>query len=408
MFGGDVHLRTYADLVRNGIAPSLGRLALDEHARALSDVRFELSAVAARSESSAQRAADIFRQWTGEAPARFYGATPWEDLLDGNPKLDILAVATPDHLHAQPALAALKRGAHVLLEKPMTLRMTEADAILQTADASGRIVGLDMHKRYDPDHLRAFREISRQIGKPLYGRAVLEEPLEVSAQTFQWAAQSDPFSYVGVHWTDLFIHYWGAKPRSVFAVGQKEKLIGEYGIDAYDAVQVSVLFDNGAHVQFNNHWIQPADFEGPVNQECEIVGTRGKIESDSQYRGLRYFIEGGGTRTANTHMTRQIPRADGSEATVGYGKDSVVACVAAAARYRFNGETISALKGTYPDAEEGRLSVAIIEAARETRDRNRRHFREGRGAPATALLNEGGILIYDPIDGNRRIYDRAV
>ena len=404
MFGGDVHLRTYADLVRNGIAPYLGRLAMDEHARSFADIHFELCAAAARSEKSAERAADTFHAWTGNRPACFFGETPWEPMLDAFPDLDILAVATPDHLHAPPALHALNLGVHVILEKPMTLCMSEADHILNAARSNGRIVGMDMHKRYDPDHLRIFHTLTEQIGQPLFGRAVLEEPLEVSTKTFKWAAQSDPFSYVGVHWTDLFIHYWRAKPRSVFAVGQKAKLIGEYHIDAYDAVQVSVLFDNGAHVQFNNHWILPPDFEGPVNQESEILGTRGKIESDSQYRGLRYFIEGGGTRTANTHMTRQIQRADGSEATVGYGKDSLIACAAAIARHRFNGETIRSLKGTYPDGEDGRLSVAVVEAARETRDLNFRHFKDGRGTPATALLNEEGILIYDPIGGNRRIY----
>ena len=57
MFGGDVHLRAFADLQRSGLAPYLGRLGLDEFARPLADVRFELVAVATRSEASARRAA---------------------------------------------------------------------------------------------------------------------------------------------------------------------------------------------------------------------------------------------------------------------------------------------------------------------------------------------------------------
>lgn len=86
------------------------------------------------------------------------------------------------------------------------------------------------------------------------------------------------------------------------------KLGRQYGIDAYDAVQVSVVFDNGMHIQFVNNWITPADFEGPVNQESELLMTNGKIESDSQYRGLRYTLEGGGSRTSNTHFTRDVRR----------------------------------------------------------------------------------------------------
>ncbi|MAF09050.1 oxidoreductase [Candidatus Poribacteria bacterium] len=408
MFGGDVHLRTYADLARCGIAPYLGRIGMDTHARDFGDIAFELAAVATRSEASAERAADTFQQWTGARPAQYFGDTPWNDLLATLPDLDILAVATPDHLHAAPTLAALRAGVHVVLEKPMTLDMAEADAIIEAADAAGLVVGLDMHKRYDPDHLCIFKRLMDEIGEPLYGRAVLEEPLEVSTETFKWAAESDPFSYVGVHWTDLFVHYMASKPRSVYAVGQKRKLIEEYGIDAYDAVQVSVVFDNGAHVQFNNHWITPPDFEGPVNQESEIVATRGKVESDSQYRGLRYTVEGDGTRTSNTHFTRQVAREDGTEALTGYGKDSLVACVLAVMRRKFAGESMDALKATYPNAEEGRLSVAIVQAAREVRDLNFRYFAEGVGTPVTAVLNDTGIRVYDPIGGSRAVYARPI
>lgn len=408
MFGGDVHLRTYADLARCGIAPYLGRIAMDTHARDYGDVVIELTAVATRSQASAERAATTFEGWTGERPAEYFGDAPWDDVLAAHPDIDILAVATPDHLHTAPTLAALHAGVHVVVEKPMTLDMDEADAIIAAADSAGLVVGLDMHKRYDPDHLFIFGKLMDEIGDPLYARAVLEEPLEVSTETFKWVTESDPFSYVGVHWTDLFVHYMNVKPRSIFAVGQKRKLREEYGIDAYDAVQASVVFDNGTHVQFNNHWITPPDFEAPVNQESEIVATRGKVESDSQYRGLRYTIEGGGTRTSNTHFTRQVPREDGSEVLVGYGKDSLIACVLAAMRRKFAGEPMDILKTTYPNAEDGRQSVAIVQAARVVRDLNFEYFAGGLGTPATALLNDNGIHIYDPILGDQQIYRHAI
>ena len=73
---------------------------------------------------------------------------------------------------------------------------------------------------------------------------------------------------------------------SLTAVGQKKRLIRD-GINAYDAVQVRVDFDNGMSIYFHNNWITPDDFEGPVNQEHEIVGTDGKVESDQQYRGFQ-------------------------------------------------------------------------------------------------------------------------
>jgi hypothetical protein len=87
---------------------------------------------------------------------------------------------------------------------------------------------------------------------------------------------SDPFSYVGPHWTDLIWSYYHSKPVALSAVGQKKRLVRD-GIDAYDAVQVRVEFANGLSMNFHNNWITPADFEAPVNQGHEIVGADGKV-----------------------------------------------------------------------------------------------------------------------------------
>jgi len=408
MFGGDVHLRTFADLQRNGISPWLGRLGMDDWARASAEIECELVGVCTRSEASAQWACEEYKKLTGKEIEQFYGETPWVDLIDKFPDLDIIAVATPDNLHTPPTLAALKNGIHVVMEKPMTLDINEADEIIKLGKEEELLVGLDMHKRYDPDHLKIFTELINEMGDPIFGRAVLEEPLEVSTNTFKWAMQSDPFSYVGVHWTDLFIAYLKIKPVSVFAVGQKKKLVSEYNIDAYDAVQVSVVFDNGMNVLFVNNWITPEDFEANVNQESEMLATRGKVESDSQYRGLRYYIEGKGNRTANTHFTRNVKRPDGSEAYVGYGKDSLVTCILGVTRMKFMGESLADIAKTYPNAEEGRLSVAIIHAAKIVRDKNYAYLKQGLGAPVTACLGGKGITILDPYEGNKVIYEKAI
>src|SRR5438552_216262 len=57
MFGGDVHARTYADLQRSGISAQLARLGLDQWARELAPIRFELVAIATRTEDSGRRTA---------------------------------------------------------------------------------------------------------------------------------------------------------------------------------------------------------------------------------------------------------------------------------------------------------------------------------------------------------------
>jgi predicted dehydrogenase len=411
MFGGDVHTRAYADLERTGISPQLGRLGLDDWARDLADIRFELTAIATRTASSARRARENYRARTGHAPRACSGEKPWLEVLRSVPDLDVMAVATPDHLHGAVILAALNHRVHVLTEKPMCLETAEADSIIELARKKNRIVAVDMHKRYDPDHLRIAQEVKTRIGDPLYGVAFLEEPLHVSTRTFQWVEQSDPFTYVGPHWVDLIYHYYHSKPVSLTAVGQKKRLIRQ-GINAFDAVQVRVDFENGMSIHFHNNWITPPDFEGPVNQGHEIVGVLGKVESDQQYRGLRWWNEGGGSRTANTHFTREVRRPDESRACVGYGVDSVIAGLAAICRMKFFDASRSNLGGLYPTAEEARITVAVIHAARVVRDLNFRYLREGRGAPVTARFGRDGITIADPYARSgkvlRRIYTRPV
>jgi len=414
MFGGDVHLRAYADVQRFGLAGFLARLGQDSYARSLADVEFELVAVATRSERSALRAADDFAAWTGHRPATFHGETPWRNVLAAFPDLDVLTVSTPDHLHTEPVLAAVEAGCHVLVEKPLCLETSEADRIIEAADARERVVCVDMHKRFDPDHMRIRNDIRNRIGDPLYGTAVLEEPLEVSTSTFQWAEQSDPFSYVGPHWVDLFLYYYGAKPIGLTAVGQKRRLLRD-GINAYDAVQVRVDWDNGMSITYQNNWITPPDFEGPVNQGHEIVGADGKVESDQQYRGFRFWYAGGGSRTSNNHFTRDVPRPDGTRAYIGYGTDSLIIGLLAACRINFLGESLAQVKPSFPTPEEGRITVAIIHAARLVRDLNFAYTQQGKAPAVSASFGPDGIAILDPHRAHEgpdgvvtRIYSRPV
>ena len=178
------------------------------------------------------------------------------------------------------------------------------------------------------------------------------------------------------------------------------------GIDAYDAVQVRVDFANGMSINFHNNWITPADFEGPVNQGHEIVGTEGKVESDQQYRGLRWWSRGGGSRTANTHFTRAVARPDGSLAAVGYGVDSLIAALASICRVKFFGATRQSVAHLYPTAEEARTTVAIVHAARLVRDLNFKYLKAGKGATVTARFGKDGITIVDPNRGRGKVFQR--
>ncbi|WP_240047307.1 Gfo/Idh/MocA family protein [Hymenobacter nivis] len=73
-----------------------------------------------------------------------------EEFLAVGPPADVLTVATPNGLHARQAVAGLRHGLHVVVEKPLALAAANARAILAAAQQAGRRVFGVMQNRYSP------------------------------------------------------------------------------------------------------------------------------------------------------------------------------------------------------------------------------------------------------------------
>ena len=68
---------------------------------------------------------------------------------------DIVIIATPDHWHALPAIAAMKAGADVYLEKPVSVDVIEGEALVAAARKYGRVVQVNTQRRSNPLYLEA-------------------------------------------------------------------------------------------------------------------------------------------------------------------------------------------------------------------------------------------------------------
>ncbi|MEM6804833.1 MAG: Gfo/Idh/MocA family oxidoreductase [Bacteroidota bacterium] len=79
---------------------------------------------------------------------RFYGQ--YQDMLQQEPELDIVIVATPNGLHEEHALAILDAGKHVVIEKPMALTKAGCEAIIFKSLKMSRQVFCVMQNRYSP------------------------------------------------------------------------------------------------------------------------------------------------------------------------------------------------------------------------------------------------------------------
>jgi predicted dehydrogenase len=106
----------------------------------LSDA-FELVAIA----DVSRRVAEGLAQ--RHPPARAY--TDWAGMLDGE-QLDAIVVCSPHATHAEIVLAALQRGLHVLVEKPLCIVPDDAAAICRRRDETGLVVQVGYMKRHDP------------------------------------------------------------------------------------------------------------------------------------------------------------------------------------------------------------------------------------------------------------------
>ncbi|MBF9143890.1 Gfo/Idh/MocA family protein [Hymenobacter properus] len=73
-----------------------------------------------------------------------------EEYLQAGPAADVLTVATPNGLHAPQAVAGLRHGLHVVIEKPIALHKADAETIVHTALQTGRLVFGVMQNRYSP------------------------------------------------------------------------------------------------------------------------------------------------------------------------------------------------------------------------------------------------------------------
>lgn len=83
-------------------------------------------------------------------------------------EIDAAIVATPPFHHGPCSIDLLKRGIHVLVEKPMALNLAEAEAMVQAGRDSGRVLSVGFFRRLCPS-IRLLKSIldSRWLGRPL-------------------------------------------------------------------------------------------------------------------------------------------------------------------------------------------------------------------------------------------------
>jgi predicted dehydrogenase len=95
---------------------------------------------------------------------------PWPELVMRD-DIDLVVVATPNHLHHPQALAALTAGRHVVVDKPFALDAAQAGELVDVAQRTGRLLAVFHNRRWDGDLLT----VQRVLREGRLGRVVALE-----------------------------------------------------------------------------------------------------------------------------------------------------------------------------------------------------------------------------------------
>jgi predicted dehydrogenase len=102
-----------------------------------------------------------------DALATELGCRATRDSAELLPHVDLVSVVVPTEAHFDVALACLEAGVHVLVEKPITRTLAEADALIDRAQGRGLTLAVGHLERFNP----AFVELSAMLDRPFFMEA---------------------------------------------------------------------------------------------------------------------------------------------------------------------------------------------------------------------------------------------
>jgi predicted dehydrogenase len=276
-------MATEAKPLRAGII-GCGAIAQEGHIPGLLEAGVEIGAVC---DANAERAGEIGK---GFGVGAIY--TDADQLL-AQEDLDLVTIGLPNVFHAPVAIAALAAGKHVLCEKPMSVTGADAEAMLEAARESGKLLSVNQHMRFDRasiamrdavaegrlgDVYLADVRMVRQNGIPGYGGWFTNRDLAGHGALFD----------IGVHMLDLVMFVLGF-PEVVAVKGFLSGRLGRSGIglgtwgidrartgryDVDDTAAATLTLERGGQIRLHVAWAAFA----PAEERLSVYGTKGGLD----------------------------------------------------------------------------------------------------------------------------------
>ncbi|MBQ9086787.1 MAG: Gfo/Idh/MocA family oxidoreductase, partial [Clostridia bacterium] len=242
--------------------------------------------------------AKAFMEKYGVEGAKTDYASHKEMLEDKSLKLDAVSICTYNCQHAQPAIDALNAGVNVLLEKPFTVTLDEAVAVMKAEKASGKVLSIGFQPRMDVN-MKQIKKIveSGELGQIYYiqtgggRRRGIPTPFGttfIEEKTAGIGALGD----IGCYSLDMVLNaigypkpltvsgyksaFFGQDPNySGYAKGKGEEYSKLFGVDDFAAAFVRL--EGGIILDFRIAWAMNLDTPG----DTIIMGTKGSLRIPS-------------------------------------------------------------------------------------------------------------------------------
>jgi predicted dehydrogenase len=185
--------------------------------------------------------------------------------------VDIVIVSTWPSTHAEWALAALRAGKHVVVEKPFCITTDEADEMVEAAAAGDRTLAVYQNRRWDPDYLALKRIVrSGAIGEVFHYESFIgsfghpcnfwHSDAQVSGGAiYDW----------GSHYLDWLLDLVPGDVERVSATTQK---LVWHDVSNADHSVVRLRFANGVDAEFTH-----SDIAAAMKPKWYVLGTAGAV-----------------------------------------------------------------------------------------------------------------------------------
>lgn len=212
--------------------------------------------------------------------ARIY--TNIDDLLAAEKKLDVVAICTPNGLHAEHSIKSLKAGIHVLCEKPMALTIRDCGEMIKTAEKTNRRLFVVKQNRFNPP----VEAVKKLIDEERLGKI-----FSVQLNCF-WNRDAQYYhnSWKGTKALDggtlytQFSHFIDLLYWMIGDVKQAKAFTGNFahqGVIEFEDTGVVILeFDNGA-IGTVNYTVN--SYKKNMEGSLTIFGEKGTVKIGGQY-----------------------------------------------------------------------------------------------------------------------------